>query len=103
MFTDATGTVTAVTSGRTGDGMSVRWGDVIVQNVSSTVVRVTWVCLGQDDTIRIALVEDRDGYARSIDQKAPPANSDAIGFDRVIDIEFDGDLSADLTTANVSN
>jgi hypothetical protein len=86
---DASGSVTDVSSGRAGDGMSVRWGDVEVVNVDATTIRVTWVGLPVDEVIDLTI--SRDGAAVTLDfvQDAPPANSDAVGFDRVLVIAFD--------------
>lgn len=75
-------------SGRAGDGMSVRWGDVEVVNVDEDTLRVTWVGLPVDAAIRLAVEAKGDGYRLAFTQPAPPANSDAIGFDRVLVLDF---------------
>ena len=40
---DETGILDEAVSGRPGDGMSVRWLDVKVENLDSTTLRVVWV------------------------------------------------------------
>ena len=77
-----------VRSGRAGDGMSVRWGEVEVVNVDDDTVRVTWVGLPVDAGIVLAVAARGDGYALTFTQPAPPADSDAIGFDRVLELDF---------------
>ncbi len=86
---DATGTIVKAASGRPGDGMSVRWFDSLVETVDAQSISVTWVGLPGDEQLELRVVE-RDG-AINLDflQGAPPAYSDATGFDRVLVITFD--------------
>ena len=42
----------SASSGHAGDGMSVRWHDVQVENVDDSTLRITWVCLPVDDVVR---------------------------------------------------
>lgn len=98
---DRGGLITGVSSGRAGDGMSVRWGDVEVVNVDADTLRVTWVGLPVDAEIGLAVTEDGSGYRLVLEQPAPPADSDALGFDRVIVLDFDGPVSADDVDASV--
>ncbi len=42
-----------------------------------------------------------DGYALSVRQPAPPANSDAMGFDRVLVLDFAAPVKAEAVTATV--
>jgi hypothetical protein len=91
---DRSGTVTDVESGRAGDGMSVRWFDVEVENVDAATIRVTWVGLPRDEVVALTISETVGGYAFDFVQAAPPANSDAIGFDRVLVIAFDAPVDA---------
>ena len=46
---DDTGSVIEASSGRAGDGMSVRCNEVAVENVDASTLRVTWVGLPMDD------------------------------------------------------
>lgn len=99
---DETDSVTGATSGQPGDGMSVRWFDSIVKNVGDDTIQITWVALPQDDEVHVT-VDSVDGkIVVSIDQKAPPANSDALGNDRVMEITFDGPVSAKDVTVVLS-
>jgi hypothetical protein len=75
-------------SGRAGDGMSVRWGDVEIVNVDEDTLRVTWVGLPVDAEIRLVVAGDADAVSLAFTQPAPPADSDAIGFDRVLVLDF---------------
>jgi hypothetical protein len=100
---DQTGRITGAESGRAGDGMSVRWFDSIVENVDDDTIRITWVGLPQDDEVTVTVSQDGDTLAIAIDQAAPPANSDALGHDRVIEISFDGGVAAADVEVSVSN
>ncbi len=87
-------------SGRAGDGMSVRWGDVEIVNVDADTLRVTWVGLPVDTVIELAVSVEGDGYRLDFVQPAPPPDSDAIGFDRVLVLDFDGPVAADAVDAS---
>ncbi len=100
---DQTGSITDAGSGQAGDGMSVRWFDSIVENVDADTIRITWVGLPQDDEVAISVSQDGDTVVVDIDQAAPPANSDALGHDRVVEVTFDGPVAADDVEVNVSN
>jgi hypothetical protein len=97
---DETGRVVKVSSGRAGDGMSVRWFDTIVENIDADSIRVTWVGLPQDDVVRLTVSEQDGAIELAFVQKAPPANSDALGHDRVVVIDFDSPVDAsDVVTS----
>ena len=91
---DKTSAVVDVRSGQPGDGMSVRWFDVKVENLDDSTLRITWVGLPRDEEIRLAIVEDDGTYVLDLFQAAPPANSDAVGYDRILIIRFDTPVSA---------
>jgi hypothetical protein len=91
---DETGTVVDARSGQPGDGMSVRWFDVKVENLDDSTLRITWVGLPRDEEIRLAIVDDDGTYALDLFQAPPPANSDAVGYDRILVIRFDTPVSA---------
>jgi hypothetical protein len=59
-----------------------------------------WVGLPRDEIVRLAITEI-DGTVRlAFTQDAPPANSDALGFDRILELTFDGPVSsADVVTS----
>lgn len=94
MVVDLSGSVADVDSGRAGDGMSVRWFDVKVENIDDRSIRVTWVGLPRDEVIDLTISASAAGYKLDFVQAAPPANSDAIGFDRVLVIAFDAPVDA---------
>ena len=91
---DETGTLTGAASGRASDGMSVRWLDVKVENLDAETVRVVWVGLPRDEEIGLTIAEVSGTYQLRLIQAAPPANSDALGFDRILDLRFDRPVSA---------
>jgi hypothetical protein len=90
-----TGYPIRVSSGRAGDGMSVRWFDAEVVNVDESTLRVTWVGLPRDEQVRLTVSFDNGPLLLAFDQDAPPANSDATGYDRVLVLSFDTPVSAD--------
>lgn len=92
---DQTGEVVSVGSGKPGDGMSVRWFDAIVENVDDTTVQVTWVGLPVDGEVELTILAYEGGYRFHFDGPNPPLYSDAIGFDRVLVVQFDQLVSAD--------
>jgi hypothetical protein len=99
---NVTGRPVKVTSGRAGDGMSVRWGDIEVVNVDDSTLRVTWVGLPRDEQVRLRIASDDAGGGSvrlTFTQAAPPANSDATGYDRVVVLGFETPVSADAVLA----
>jgi hypothetical protein len=82
-------------SGRAGDGMSVRWYDLKVENVDAETLRVTWVGFAADAEIGLRIERIDGGYDFTLVQPVPPPNSDALGFDRVLILSFDQPVSAD--------
>jgi hypothetical protein len=92
---DETGILDGAVSGQPGDGMSVRWLDVKVENIDSRTLRVVWVGLPRDEQVQLSISEDDGTYRLDFVQAAPPANSDAVGYDRLLVLRFDTDVSAD--------
>lgn len=97
---DLTGSIVKAESGRPGDGMSVRWLDVAVENIDADTLRIVWVGLPRDEVIKLA-VTTVDGKLRlRFVQDGPPPNSDAIGHDRVLELSFDAPVrSEDVLTS----
>jgi hypothetical protein len=92
---DQTGTLAGAASGQPGDGMSVRWHDMQVENVDADTIRIVWVGLPRDERLTLSVTGQAGAYALRFIQAAPPANSDAIGFDRILNLDFTAPLSAD--------
>lgn len=91
---DETGTLTGAASGIPGDGMSVRWFDVKVENLDAETVRVVWVGLPRDEELTLSIAAEDGTYRLVLVQAAPPANSDAVGFDRILDLRFESPVAA---------
>ena len=100
VIADPDGVLTGAGSGRAGDGMSVRWGDVQIENVDEDTLRVTWVGLAVDTDIRLAVERSGDTVVLDFTQPAPPANSDAMGFDRVLVLDFATPVRGEDVTAS---
>ena len=97
---DATGKLELAASGTPGDGMSVRWFDVKVENIDADTLRVVWVGLPRSEVVRLAITETDGAIRLAFVQDAPPANSDALGFDRVLELTFDEPVrSEDVSTS----
>ena len=97
---DQTGRVVSAESGTPGDGMSVRWFDVKVENIDDDTLRIVWVGLPRDEIVELAITETDGTIRLAFVQDAPPADSDAIGFDRVLELSFDGPVrSEDVVTS----
>jgi hypothetical protein len=91
---DDTGTLVEAESGTPGDGMSVRWFDVKVENIDAETLRVVWVGLPGDQELDLLISENDGAYRLRFVQPAPPANSDALGHDRVLVLRFAEPVSA---------
>src|SRR4051794_18425491 len=99
---DESGRVVRARSGHPGDGMSVRWYAVKVTVVDDDTVRLPWVGLPGDVELGIAVVEDGDGRIRiRITQPIPPRDSDALGVDRILELDLDGAVSADAVVPQI--
>ena len=92
---DQTGTIVKVSSGKPGDGMSVRWLDMKIENVDDRTLRLTWVGLPVDDEVELSVSRIGGRLDLRFVQPAPYPNTDAMGSDRVLVVEFDGPVSAD--------
>ena len=99
--TDKTGDLVDVRSGQPGDGMSVRWGKVEVENVDADTLRVVWVGLPRDETITFALSSKAGKVQLVIAEAAPPPYSDAMGADRMAYLEFSGPIRAEDVEASL--
>ena len=98
---DETGSVVDVTSGRPGDGMSVRWFDLKIENIDAETLRIVWVGLPRDEVVQLG-ISRVDGKVRlRFVQDGPPANSDATGFDRVLKIKFVVPVRAEDVLASI--
>jgi len=91
---DETGTLTSASSGQPGDGMSVRWSDSKVENLDDARLRVVWVGLPGDAKLQLSITEVGGTYRLHFVQAAPPPYSDAVGFDRVLELAFDAPVLA---------
>jgi hypothetical protein len=81
-------------TGHAGDGMSVRWFNMKIENVDELMLRVTWVGFAADEQ-PVLKIGERDGHPElTLIQAGPPPNSDALGFDRVLILEFNSPVNA---------
>lgn len=100
---DRTGSLVGARSGRASDGMSVRWGEVQVENVDAETLRVTWAGWPRAEEISLVVTEQGDGLLLDFVQGTPPSNSDAMGLDRVVVLEFDRPVRSEDVRATPSS
>ena len=98
---DETGRLVKASSGRAGDGMSVRWYTMAVENVDAETLRVTWSGYSVDDELELRVHEVAGKIALSLVQAGPLPNTDALGADRVLVLEFDRPVSAEDVVTSV--
>jgi len=102
---DDSGRIVDIASGQAGDGMSVRWSDIDIVNVDPDTLQVTFVGYPQDEVIGLGFdVAAGDGFNLTIAQQLPLPNTDALGADRVVVLDFDGAVDAnDVYASFVAN
>ena len=98
---DETGTIVKVRSGKPGDGMSVRWGTVKVENVDAQTLRIVWVGLPRDEAVALGVTNASDKVRLQFTQAAPPPYSDAMGVDRMVYLEFAAPVRAEDVEAAI--
>jgi len=98
---DDGGSLVGIRSGHAGDGMSVRWFDLKVENVDSSTLRLTWIGFAADDESVLNVGENDGRVQLALSVAGPPPNSDATGYDRVLVLDFDHDVNADDVTSTV--
>jgi hypothetical protein len=102
---DETGTVVSATSGQAADGMSVRWNTIRIDPIDADTLKLTWAGWPQDEVIDVVVAKGGVGYFVTFTQKMPYPNTDAMGADRVLIIDFastvdPSDVEADFVAAS---
>jgi hypothetical protein len=87
-ISDREGLIQQAATGQAGDGMSVRWGQAVVRNTGPRTLEVTWTGIPRDELVTLVARSDGDRVLLRFGQEAPPANSDAMGADRVVVLTF---------------
>lgn len=85
---DETATVVGATSGQARDGMSVRWNTIRIDAIDADTLQLTWAGWLQDEVIDVVVAKGGVGYFVTVTQKMPYPNTDAMGADRVLIIDF---------------
>ena len=87
--------IVGAASGQAGDGMSVRWSDIEIKNLDADSLQITFVGYPQDEVIDLGFdVAAGDGFNLTIAQQLPLPNTDALGADRVVVLDFEGAVDA---------
>ena len=102
---DETATVVGASSGKAGDGMSVRWNTIRIDAIDADTLKLTWAGWLQDEIIDVVVAKGGVGYFVTFTQKMPYPNTDAMGADRVLIIDFasavdPSDVEADFVAAD---
>lgn len=102
---DETGSVVGAASGQAGDGMSVRWNTIRIDAIDADTLKLTWAGWPQDEVIDVVVAKGGVGYFVTFTQKMPYPNTDAMGADRVLIIDFasavdPSDIEADFVAAS---
>jgi hypothetical protein len=101
LIEDVSGSLVRASSGRAGDGMSVRWYEMTVENVDADTLRVTWSGFPADDELELGIVDVDGTISLQLVQQGPPLNSDGLGFDRVLILDFDQPVDAGKVLTSV--
>jgi hypothetical protein len=104
-ISDREGLIDQASSGQAADGMSVGWGQAIVRNAGPRTLEVTWTGIPRDELVTLVARSDGDRMLLRFGQEAPPANSDAMGADRIVVLTFAepidaGHVVTDFTTVD---
>ena len=89
---DETGSVVGASSGQAGDGMSVRWNTIRIDAIDADTLKLTWAGWLEDEVIDVVVAKGGVGYFVTFTQKLPYPNTDAMGADRVLIIDFASDV-----------
>ncbi len=91
---DRTGGLTLAESGTPGDGASVAPYTILVQNLDERTLRLTWSDYPIDNALELYLDRTASGIRILLVQPEPTGATDAMAFDRVLDLTFDAPVSA---------
>lgn len=92
---DELGRIVGAETGHPGDGMSVEPSTLQVENVDEDTLRLTWVDFALDREVKLHLIQGQEELFLVLIQPEAPDATDAMGFDRVLLVDFDGPISAD--------
>ena len=92
---DRTGLLVNAESGTPGDGVSVEPYTLKVENVDATTLKLTWIDYPIDNALALFIYETPVGIRLLLVQPEPTGPTDAMGFDRVLILEFADPISAD--------
>jgi hypothetical protein len=100
---DTSGTLVKAESGTGGTGMSAGWGKAKVENIDARTIRVTFAGFARDENVQLKVSKGSSGLVLEFAQSLPYPNSDGVGADRVLVLEFDGPVSADGVKVTISD
>jgi hypothetical protein len=92
---DGTGSLVGAQSGTPGDGSSVDWYALQVENLDATTLKLTWSDFGIDNALALYIDESDGGIRLLLVRPEPTEPADAMGFDRELILSFSQPISAD--------
>jgi hypothetical protein len=91
---DRSGTIERAVTGRPGEGVSVGSDTINVENLDARTLRLTWSDFPIDNGLSLFVDPVGTGYRLLMIQPAPSGPADAMGEDRILELEFDHEVSA---------
>ena len=96
---DHTGSVIDAASGTPGDGASVEPYTILVENIDDRTLRLTWVDFPIDNDLALFVDETATGLRLVLVQPEPSGPTDAVAFDRILELTFEAPVAADQVEA----
>lgn len=91
---DRAGTIERAVTGQPGEGVSVGSDTITVENLDARTLRLTWSDFPIDNGLSLFVDPVGTGYRFLMIQPAPTGPADAMGEDRILDLQFDHEISA---------
>jgi len=91
---DRSGTIERALTGRPAEGVSVGSDTLQVENLDARTLRLMWSDFPIDNGLSLFVDPVGTGYRFLMIQPAPTGPADATGEDRILDLEFDHEISA---------
>ena len=91
---DRAGTIERAVTGRPGEGVSVGSDTIQVENLDARTLRLSWSDFPIDNGLSLFVDPVGIGYRLLMIQPAPTGPADAMGEDRILELQFDHEISA---------
>lgn len=91
---DRAGTIERAVTGQPGEGVSVGSDTIEVENVDARTLRLSWSDFPIDNGLSLYVDPVGTGYRFLMIQPAPTRPADAMAEDRILELQFDHEISA---------